>query len=310
MIRSHASSFAGLPVRLFTPGEPLPEDPSAVAWRLEVEDFDAEPEEFADLVATFRATVPAEAVHAVVVGEWGTAYERALPVEVLVDAAAEWTRLRAVFLADLVSEQCEISWLTLADITPLLTAYPALETLWVRGGNELTLSPVRHDGLRELRFESGGLPGPLVQAVGESQLPALERLVFWLGRTDYGASTGPEELAPVLAGAGLPALRHLGLCNSEIANVVARTVADAPIVARLEVLDLSMGVLTDDGLDALLAGQSLTHLRRLDLTHHFLSDEAQRRVAAALPGVDVDLSDALEVEVYNGREYRFTAVGE
>ncbi|MEU4567999.1 STM4015 family protein [Micromonospora sp. NPDC023956] len=310
MIRSHASSFAGLPVRPFTPGEPLPEDPSAVAWRLEVEDFEAAPEEFADLVATFRATVPAAAVRAVVVGEWGSAYERALPVELLVEAAAEWTGLRAVFLADLVSEECEISWLTLTDITALLTAYPALETLWVRGGNALRLSPVRHDRLRELRFESGGLPGAVVRAVGESSLPALERLVFWLGRTDYGADTGVDELAPVLAGAGLPALRHLGLCNSEIADVVARVVADAPVVARLAVLDLSMGVFTDNGLDALLAGQPLTHLRRLDLTHHFLSDEAQQRVVAALPGVDVDLSDAQEVEVYHGREYRFTAVGE
>ncbi|BCL18006.1 STM4015 family protein [Micromonospora sagamiensis] len=310
MINSHVSSFAGLPETPFTPGMVLPGDPSAVAWRLEVEDFDADPGEFADLVAAFRAAVPGESVRAVVVGEWGNAYERELPVDLLVDAAAEWTGLRAVFLADLVSEQCEISWLTLPDITGLLTAYPALEVLWVRGGNGLRLSPVRHTGLRELCFESGGLPGAVVRAVGESELPALEQLVFWLGRSDYGATTGVDELAPVLTGAGLPALRHLGLCNSEIVNAITPMVADAPIVARLEVLDLSMGVLADDGLDALLGGQSLTHLRRLDLHHHYLSDEAQQRVVAALPGVDVDLSEAREVEVYSGREYRFTAVGE
>ncbi|SCL23072.1 hypothetical protein GA0074692_1511 [Micromonospora pallida] len=310
MISSHASSFAGLPVVPFTPGMSLPADPSAVAWRLEVEDFEAEPEEFAALVAAFREQVPPAAVRAVVIGEWGTAYEQELPVELLVDAAAEWTGLRAVFLADLVSEQCEISWLTLTDITPLLTAYPTLEVLWVRGGNGLTLTPMRHDGLRELRFESGGLPGALVRAVGESTLPALERLDVWLGRSDYGGDTTVEDLAPLLAGAGLPALRHLAVCNGESQDAVVAAVADAAVVPRLAVLDLSMGVLTDQGVDALLAGQPLTHLRRLDLHHHFLSEEAQRRVVDALPGVEVDLSDAQKASVYDGREYRFTAVGE
>ena len=42
-------------------------------------------------------------------------------------------------------------------------------------------------------------------------------------------------------------------------------------MARLKTLDLSMGVLSDVGAEALLAGQPLTHLRRLDLHHHFLS---------------------------------------
>lgn len=67
---------------------------------------------------------------------------------------------------------------------------------------------------------------------------------------------------------------------------------------------------TDAGAEALLAGQSLTHLRRLDLHHHFLSESARERIVAALPGVEVDLSDAQEAHMYDGDEYRFTAVGE
>ncbi|WDZ83444.1 STM4015 family protein [Micromonospora cathayae] len=310
MIRSHASSFAGLPVLPYTPGMALPEDPAAVAWRLAVEDFEADPEEFAELVATFRKEVPGAAVRALVVGEWGCAYDSPLPVGLLVDAAAEWTGLRAVFLADLVSEECEISWLTHGDITGLLTGYPTLEVLWVRGGTGLRLEPVRHAGLRELRFESGGLPGQVVRAVGESDLPALERLDCWLGRQEYGGDATVGDLGPVLAGAGLPALRHLALANSEIADPTMSAVAAAPVVGRLTVLDLSMGVLTDEGLDALLAGQPLTHLRRLDLSRTYLSDEARQRAVAALPGVEVDVSEPQSVHVYNGREFRFTAVGE
>ncbi|SCF06909.1 hypothetical protein GA0074695_3238 [Micromonospora viridifaciens] len=310
MISSHVSSFAGLPVLPFTPGMALPSDPSAVAWRLEVEDFDAEPEEFAGLVEAMLDEVPGEAVRAVVVGEWGEAYERPLPVDVLVDAAPRWPRLRALFLADLTYEQCEISWLTHGDITPLPAAYPGLEVLRVRGAQGLRLDPVRHTGLRELRFESGGLPGAVARAIGESELPSLHRLELWLGRSNYGGDTTVDDLAPLLAGAALPALRHLAVANAERADAIARAVAEAPVVRRLDVLDLSMGTLTDDGVTALLAGQPLTHLRRLDLHHHYLSDECQQRIVAALPGVEVDLSDPQQTDHYNGREYRYTAVGE
>ncbi|MEU6077233.1 STM4015 family protein [Micromonospora sp. NPDC047074] len=288
----------------------LPDDPSAVAWRLEVEDFDADPEEFAGLVTAMREQVPADAVRALVIGEWGEAYERPLPVEALVEAAGEWTGLRAVFLADLTYEQCEISWLTHGDITGLLAAYPSLEVLWVRGAQGLRLEPIRHTGLRELQFESGGLPAGVVRAVGACDLPALQRLDLWLGRQDYGGDAGIDDLAGVLAGAGLPALRHLAVCNAEIADAVAAAVATAPVVPRLKALDLSKGVLTDEGAKALLAGQPLTHLARLDLHHHFLSEETAASVVAALPGVEVDLTDRQVPDEYNGRVYRFTAVGE
>lgn len=310
MVHSHVSSFAGLPVLPFTPGMALPEDPSAVAWRLEVEDSEAEPKEFAGLVRAMLDEVPHEAVRAVVVGEWGEAYDRALPVDLLVDAARRWPRLRAVFLADLLSEQCEISWLTHGDVTALLAACPALEVLWIRGTESLGLAPMRHTGLRELRVESGGLPGELVRAAGSSALPELRRLDLWLGCEEYGGDATVEDLADILAGSNLPALRHLALCNAEIADTVATAVATAPVVGRLEVLDLSMGVFTDSGGAALLAGQPLTHLRRLDLHHHYLSEEMAASMVAALPGVQVDVSDPQEPDEYDGVLYRYTAVGE
>ncbi|MER7419908.1 STM4015 family protein [Micromonospora peucetia] len=310
MISSHVSSFVGLPVVPFTPGMTLPDDPSAVAWRLEVEDHDAAPEELADLVAALREQVPADAVRALVIGEWGESYDRALPVEPLVEAAGEWTGLRGVFLGDLTYEQCEISWLTHGDITGLLAAYPALEVLWVRGAQGLRLEPIRHTGLRELRFETGGLSDEVVRAVGACELPALHRLDLWLGRMDYGGDASAEDLAGVLSGAGLPALRHLAPCNAEIADELAAALATAPVVPRLEVLDLSMGTLTDEGAKALLAGQPLTHLTRLDLHHHFLSEEMAASVLAALPGVQVDLADAQIADEHDGILYRYTEVGE
>jgi hypothetical protein len=90
---------------------------------------------------------------------------------------------------------------------------------------------------------------------------------------------------------------------------VAAALAAAPIVARLEVLDLSMGMLTDAGATALLTGQPLTHLRKLDLHHHFLSEPVMQRLRDELTeaGVEVDLSEAGDPE---DEDERYIAVSE
>ncbi|MFI6821016.1 STM4015 family protein [Micromonospora sp. NPDC050187] len=309
-ISTHVTMFDGLPIVRFKREVELPADPSAVAWRVEAPDYDSSPEELAAELDALLSRVPADAIRALVVGRWGSAYDTPAPVELLVSLAPRLTGLRALFLGEMTFEECEISWIRHRDVTGLLEAYPALEVLRVRGAEGLTLEPVRHEALRELAFESGGLPAELVRAVGECDLPALGHLELWLGVDDYGGDATVADLAPVLAGERLPALRHLALCNAEIADQVAAAVATAPVVARLEVLDLSRGTMTDAGVDALLAGQPLTHLRQLDLYHHYLSDEAAQRVVARLPGVRVDVSDPQEADEDDDEVYRYTAVGE
>ncbi|MFE0457957.1 STM4015 family protein [Kitasatospora sp. NPDC058965] len=276
---------------------PLPAA-DAVAWRVGLH-YDAE-REFPEVWADFLARVDTEQVRAVVIGPWFTDdYCPLTEALAAVTAAADrLPNLRALFLGDVTFEQCEISWLQLTDVTPVLEAFPRLEELVVRGasgdydGKEgLALRPVRHEQLRALRFEAGGLPAEVVRAVGASDFPALERLELWLGVSEYGGDATVADLAPFLDGTRLPALRHLGLENSELQDEIAAAVAGAPVVARLESLSLAMGILTDRGATALLDGQPLTHLRRLDLHHHFLTDPVVDRIVAALPGVEVDLSE-------------------
>ncbi|BCL18100.1 STM4015 family protein [Micromonospora sagamiensis] len=309
-ISTNVTTFDGLPVVRFDREAELPADPSMVAWRVEAPRYDSPPEELAAELDALLSRVPADAIRALVVGPWGDAYDRPAPVELLVSLAPRLTGLRALFLGEMTFEECEISWIRHGDVTGLLEAYPALEVLRVRGAEGLALKPVRHEALRELAFESGGLPATVVRAVGDCDLPALTHLELWLGVEDYGADATVEDLAPVLGGERLPALRHLALCNAGIADEVAAAVATAPVVARLEVLDLSRGVMTDAGLDALLAGQPLTHLRQLDLYHHYLSEEAAQRAVAQLPGVRVDVSDPQEADEDGDEVYRYTAVGE
>lgn len=304
-IHEFLTTFADLPVVQSEDG-PDPVDPAAVAWRLELDDFEGSEEDFAAAFERMLARSGPTGPTALIIGEWGSAYDTAFPMRVLIDNVARLTGLRALFLGEMSYEQCEISWIHHSDITPLLTAFPSLERLWVRGSDGLELTPVRHEGLRELVFQSGGLPATVIRAIGASNLPHLTHLELWLGVANYGGDARADDLEPILAGRSLPALTHLGLRNAEIAEELAAAVAAAPIVSRLTSLDLSLGVLGDAGAASLLAGQPLTHLESLSLHHHFMSPEMSQRVVDDLPGVTVDVSDPQKEERWG----RYTAVAE
>ncbi|MGW2328674.1 STM4015 family protein [Streptomyces sp. NPDC001700] len=325
MIGHHRESFAGLPVSDFAStdigadADDLPPADS-VAWRLSLDWEDSRP--FIELWADFLDTVAAEHVRAVIVGSWWGSedYSTVRPVlDALIASADRLPALRGLFLADVMSEECELSWLPMDDVTPVLAAYPLLEEFTVRGCGmgDLGFRPVRHERLRSLRFESGGLPGEIVRAVGASELPRLEHLALWLGVEQYGGDATVADLAPILTSGRFPALTHLGLQDSEIQDEIAAAVAAAPVVAQLTSLDLSMGTLGDEGAAALLDGQPLTHLQRLDLHHHYLSDAMTRRMCDALEpsGVAVDVSDPEKTDVWDDlgdgeEEFRFVAVSE
>jgi hypothetical protein len=317
-IGDHLDALYRLPAYTFPgPGAPTDDLPEAdgVAWRITSDVYDAD-EDWELAFARFCETVDAHRVRALIVGAWQDAYDSGSSsvIAALVAAKDRLPALRALFVGDMVMEECEISWINQADVSPLLAAFPNLEEFGVRGGTGLGFTALNHASLRRLTMETGGLPAEVVRGVSASDLPALEHLDLWLGTPDYGGDSEVSDLEGILSGARLPRLRELALRNSEMQDAVAAAVAAAPVVARLDVLDLSMGVLTDDGAAALLAGQPLTHLKKLDLHHHYLSDPIQERVRQTLEtaGVEVDLDrdDADESEEDDGTVWRYVSVGE
>ncbi|WP_433256259.1 STM4015 family protein [Streptosporangium sp. CA-135522] len=278
-------------------------DPGAVAWSLTFGFGDEGGcERFVDTPHATRA-------RAIVISMWDEPTEVSSEevIGFFAENAGRFPNLRSIFLGGMPSEVCEISWIRQADVTPLLEAYPRLERLEVKGGDGLRLRPVRHEALNVLRFESGGLPGHVVRAVGECDLPGLEHLELWLGTDGYGGDATVADLGGILSGEGLPSLRRLGLRDSEIQDQIAAAVASAPVVARLESLALSMGTLSDEGAEALLSGQPLTHLRLLDLRHHFLGEAMCERLRAALAGVQVELGEA---QSSSEGDWRYVVVSE
>jgi uncharacterized protein (TIGR02996 family) len=215
-------------------------------------------------------------------------------VQALVNARERLPHLRALFLGDITYRERELSWINQSDITDLFGALPQLEHFRARGGGGLVLRKLKHDNLKSLAFEASNLPREVVQAVGASTLPALEHLELWLGTSEYGADTRVEDLAGILKGKGLPALRTLALRNSEISDDVAEVLGKAPVLKRLRVLDLSLGTLGDRGAKALLASPELSRLEKLDIHHHYVSPELVERLRAL--GIEVDAEEALRVE--------------
>ncbi|MFI6079945.1 STM4015 family protein [Streptomyces sp. NPDC051217] len=313
-ISSHLQELDGLPAFDFPTPEAEPKttlpDAGSVAWRIAADVYDSE-EEWESAFARFLKAVDTTEVRALIIGAWSEAYESSPDgvIGALVAASGQLPSLGALFLGDMTYEECEISWINQGETGPLLAALPQLHSFGVRGGQDLNMSGIRHERLRSLTVETGGLEADVVRSIAAAELPALEHLDIWLGTSWYGANTIVADLEPFLTGARLPALKSLALRNSEIQDDIAAAMAGAPVVARLETLDLSMGTLGDEGAEALLSGQPLTHLKKLDLHHHYMSEPMEDRIRETLEpaGVVVDLS---ERESARDDESRYTAVAE
>lgn len=233
-----------------------------------------------------------------VIGAWSGACEGDSSEELVADlvtAAPKLPSLQALFIGEMTYEQCEISWINQSDLSPLLAAYPKLQTLRVRGGSGLSFSKVQNSSLRELAIEAGGLGRSVLREIFLCDFPNLEHLELMLGDGGYGFDGSPEDLQPVLSGRLYPKLQFLGLMNSEIVNDIAPVVVNCPIIERIKVLDLSCGNLDNTGLASLHALAGNTSLERLNISHHYCTEDAIRELKEAL-SFEVDASDSQEAD--------------
>lgn len=306
MISENLMSFAGKEVKDWSEENEVVE-PARFHYRLRLGWEEADDKEWTDLFAAFLDSVDTEQVTGLVIGDWGHSGEGndSQPVvETLVAARERLPNLTALFLGDMTSEESEISWIIQSDVSPLFTAYPDLEYFGVRGGQSLSFGGLRHEKLKSLVVETGGLSATTLHEVTSAQLPALEHLELWLGDEDYGWDGTLEDVLPLLNGSLFSNLRYLGLRNSQIVDEIAAALATAPIMERIRVLDLSGGTLSDEGAEILLTSPALTKLEKLDLHFHYLSDEMMEKFEA-LP-IPVDLNYQQAEDEYG----RYVSVGE
>lgn len=241
-------------------------------------------EGFQEQIDALAACDELEELRELVIGFWGYDYgSDSFTVEArdaLLALAPRLENLEGLFWGDFSYDECEISWMENTDIGAFLTAFPNLEYLGARGGMGLGLGNCSHPKLKHLEIQTGGMDGGLIRDIASGDLPALERLELWTGSSDYGFTGSLDDLKPFVIGNGypdfdypFPKMKYLGLMNCEYADELAELFQGAPILEQLEVLDFSMGTMTDRGAQALLENEAITNLRVLDLEGNMIEDE-------------------------------------
>ncbi|MMZ42931.1 hypothetical protein D1872_44620 [compost metagenome] len=231
-----------------------------------------------------------------IIGDWGGAYENSPDdfIPVLVKLKDQFPKVRKLFIGDMEYDECEVSWINQTNLSPLLEAFPKLESLHIKGSQDLSLEPLRHNHLQELVIICGGLPASVLQQIRNAELPELRKLELYLGVEDYGFDGKLEDILPFLDSNPFPKLTYLGLKDSEIQDEIAIAAANAPVIGQLEVLDLSQGTLSDQGAEALLASESIKGLKHLDLSYHYMSSEMMERWKNS--GLSVNVEDQQEAD--------------
>lgn len=252
-----------------------------------VEDMLADPE-FADLTELS-------------IGSWGNAWEEdCQPIlDGIVEHADAFSHIEKLFIGDMDYEDCEVSWILQGDHSRLWAAMPQLKELTIKGSEGLALGQICHEGLEALTIICGGLPVSVIQAIREAKLPNLKKLLLYIGVEDYGFNGDADTIRQLLKVADFPKLEYLGIADSEIQDELAQVVLESKYMRQIHTLDLSCGTLTDKGGALLLETlPAYPNIKRLDLHHHYLSDEMIGKLKGL--SVELDVSDQNQPETYRG----------
>lgn len=291
-IENHLDKFAGYNVKSWQPSQPLA-DLDTTIYRIAVE-YDEEMS-WEEKFQQYLAMPNAEQSRGLVLGAYSEEmYDKSAegPIELVIAAKERLPSLEVLFLNDITYEENEISWIINTDNAPLMHAFPKLKHYGTRGGSDLVFNHLNAPELETLVVQTGGLSATTVKDIIAAILPKLKHLELYLGSENYGCDFGVDELKPILEG-HFPHLTYLGLKDSEAQDNIAQTVIKSPIASQLEVLDLSLGTLGDEGAQVILEATSLTQLKHLNLSYHYMSDEMMEKIKAfaTQQGFTVDVSD-------------------
>jgi uncharacterized protein (TIGR02996 family) len=215
--------------------------------------------------------------------------------------------MRTLFVGDTNSEEQELSWTSAADLNEIVGLYPNLQDLKVRAGSMTLEGALNYPKLESLVIESGGMSQESVRAVASASFPELRRLEIWTGSRSYGATSSVDDVASILQGKTLPKLEELGLRNSEYADDICRELAIAPILERVTSIDLSMGLMTDAGVDSLLQSRGrFARVKKLDVSDNYLSAAAIDALKGLGPHIEISARSQKEAE----GDWRYVSVGE
>ena len=273
---SHAETFAHREVEDFDPEIGI-DDPIYTAYALRQPSYSWRGEKQEPISKKFDLLLEdpqASELETLVFGFWDY-WSSSIIVNPLFDVSEKLTNLKALFIGDIKDQEMMISSIQQCDISPILAMYPKLEILHIRGGRDLEFSSElcdRHNKLKTIRIESGGLPRKAINDLCALDLPALEYLELWMGTDEYGGTSTIEDLVPIIKGDAFPNLKYLGLRNAEYTDEIVSELVKSPLINRLIELDLSLGTLGIEGAEALLNCPAINELDTLNISKNWLAN--------------------------------------
>ena len=236
-----------------------------------------------------------------VIGSWGGPYEEDCQpvIDAIVENADRFSHITKLFVGDMDYEECEVSWIMQGDYSQVWKAMPQLKELTIKGSMDLTLGEIEHENLESLTIICGGLGTTVIKQIEKAKLPSLKKLLLYIGVEDYGFDGDAGTIKELLANSDFPNLTYLGIVDSEIQDELAQVVLECKYIHQIETLDLSCGTLTDKGGSLLLEKlPELSNIKKLDVHHHYLSDEMMHKIRKLSP--EVDVSEQEEAEEWDG----------
>jgi len=272
-------------------------------------DYDAyeEGRKMTELLEELASGEQAAELSSLIIGSWGGAYEEDSGeiVEAIVRLKDRFPQLRKLFIGDMSYEECEVSWIMQSNMGPLLTAFPELTSLTIKGSTDLEIDPAAHENLEELTIICGGLGKDVMSSIRSGSFPKLKKLELYIGVDQYGFDGDLNDIMQLAEPGLFPELTYLGLKNSELQDEIALAIAESPILDQLHTLDLSCGTLSDKGAQALLDSKRVKQLQYLDLSYHYISDEMMEKLQAS--GLNVDISEQQDL---SDEDYRYPSLTE
>lgn len=247
----------------------------------------------------------------IIVGCWGESWDN--DAQAILDGIVEnkdkFSHIKSLFIGDMEYDECEVSWIEQADYSKLWEALPQLEKLTIKGSMNLELGEIRHQNLKSLQIICGGLPKKILAGIGAAELPELRNLLLYIGVEDYGFDGDVSDIEAMLSKSDYSRLEVLGIMDSEIQDEITEVVVKSKYMDQIEVLDLSMGSLSDKG-GGILLEELPRHenIRFVNLEYHYMSDEMMKKLKGLAVSVNVD--DQQEDDEYDGEIYRWPMLTE
>ncbi|HEY5936672.1 MAG TPA: WGR domain-containing protein [Kofleriaceae bacterium] len=199
----------------------------------------------------------------------------------------------------------QISWYNVGNLGKLWRVVPRLRLFSIHAGS-FTLGTIELPELVRAVFETGGLSKASAKSIAIAKWPKIEHLDVWFGDDNYGGDASVKDIQPLLDRTDLKKLRHLGLRNAEFTDKLLEVLPKAKILKQLTTLDLSMGVLTDEGAKLLVKhADAYRHLAELNVSDTYLSKDAVKTLKGVAKKIVAD-----DLREDDDPEWRYPAVGE